>query len=215
MGALQRMLRRSQEGMEAVEGMIILTLMIFILVLFLSFGFLFYQQWIVSSVADDTAVRIAQTYAYSDADPVTGYISRAMKLSVSPFRYMGGTLAEKNSDRGTQYALWSLDQVSLAYLTSEPEVEVTTVHDSYAQSHVEVHIAATYEIPFGGALEYFGIPGKVTYHATGYAVTTDVSNYLRSVDTLSALAGTTMGNPGVELVNDILGAVEKIAKLFS
>lgn len=215
MSTLHRRFVRAESGMEAVEGMIVLTLMIFILVMFLSFGFLFYQQWVVSGVANDTATRIAQSYAYSDADPVTGYISRTMKLSVSPFRHMGSSLADKNADRGEKYALWSLDMSSLATLVTEPDIEVTTVHDSFAQSHVEVKITATYLIPFGGALEYFGMDGKVTYHGVGYAVTSDISNYMRSVDTLSKLAGTDFGLSGVGTVNDILSAVQKIAELFT
>lgn len=214
MKAVRRWVLRTQQGMEAVEGMIVMTMMIFILVLFLSLGFLFYQRWVVSSVANDTASRIAQSYAYPEADPVMGYISRAMKLSVSPFRYLGSGLENKNSEKGKQYALWSLEQVSMATLVSEPTIEVRTVNDTFAQSHVEAEITATYEIPFGGVLEYFGLSREVTYHAVGYAMTTDISHYMRSVDTLTALSSNTFGNSVLGAINSVLKAIQDIAGLF-
>lgn len=200
---------RAERGLEAVEGMFVLTAMIFVLVLLLSFGFLLYQRWVVSSVANDAANRIAQSYAYCETDPVTGFIRRTMRQTMSPFRYQTSRLEEKNTDRAENYARWCLDQVSLAQATQEPDIEARTVHDCFAQRHVEVEISATYEIPFGGALEFFGMDKVVTCHAVGYAVCTDVSNYMHSVDTLKSLSGTTFGSKVLGALNGVLAAYQK------
>ena len=111
---LKASLLRYEKGMEMIEGMIVMTIMVFVLTMFLSFGFLLYQQLAVYSVANDTASRLAQSYAYPDSDPVMGFISRTMKCSVSPFRYLTGHLSDKNAEKGETYARWSLDQISFA-----------------------------------------------------------------------------------------------------
>jgi len=73
--------------MEAIEGLLVITLMLFVLFYIWAFGFLMYQNWAVQYVATDTASRIAQTYGYSSSDPITGYISHATRVSLSPYRY--------------------------------------------------------------------------------------------------------------------------------
>ncbi len=54
---------RREDGMMMVEGMLALLATIMVLICLLGFGFLFYQQWAVCNIANDTATRIAQTYA--------------------------------------------------------------------------------------------------------------------------------------------------------
>lgn len=213
MGRLRTCLLRRERGMEIVEGMIVMTLMVFVLTMFLSFGFLLYQQLVVSSVANDTASRLAQSYAYPDSDPVMGFITRTMKCSVSPFRYLTGHLSDKNAEKGEKYARWSLEQISFANEVSPPDIEVRTLSDSFAQRHVEVEISATYEIPFGGALVYFGLPETVTYHAVGYGSCVDLSNYIHSVDTLNNLF-TLVDSKAVSAIDSIFSAIHKMAGLF-
>lgn len=57
-------LRQQENGMEAIEGLLVITLMLFVLFYIWAFGFLMYQNWAVQYVATDTASRIAQTYGY-------------------------------------------------------------------------------------------------------------------------------------------------------
>ena len=210
---LKTHLSRCGAGMEAVEGMIVMTIMVFVLTMFLSFGFLLYQQYAVSSAASDTAARLAQSYAYPDTDPVMGFISRTMKSSMSPFRYLSSHLEDKNAEKGEKYALWSLEQISFANEVAPPQIEVRTQGDSFAQRHVEVEITATYEIPFGGALVYFGMPDTVTYHATGYGACMDPSNYIHSVDTLNNLV-TLVDSKLVGAIDSILSTIQKVAELY-
>lgn len=193
--------------MATLEAMIVMIPAIFIMLFFMSYGFLFYQRWTVHHVANDVATRIAHTYANPEADPVMGFISGAGKAAMSPYRYIGKGLEGKNKQRGKEYAVWGLHISSLAYEQSEPEIEVEVVHDAFAQRHVKVKIRTVYEIPFGGALQYFGFQKVMTYEAEGYAVCTDLSDYVCSVNALYTLS------------NDafpfrVTGTLEKILKLI-
>lgn len=198
-----------------IDGMVAMLFTIMILVFLMSIGFLFYQQWIVSQVANDTATRVAQSYVYPNTDPIMGYINVEQIADVSIFRYMGDTLAEENGDKGEKVAAWALKQSSLAYPVSDPEISVDTKYDSLARRHVEVTITAEYEIPLGGALQYFGLDKTITYTATGEAVCMDLLDYVNTVDTFKALTGNTFGSKALKAVNSIVSMVDKLIDLFS
>lgn len=214
MRQIKEFLLRRERGALEVEGLIIMTMMIFLLVFLLSFGFLFYQQWVVSFTANDTATRIAQSYAYPNTDPVMGYINQSMKSSISPFRYLGSHLSEGNKDKGETYATWCLKTASLSYAEGEPRIIVQTIYDDFARRHIVVDITARYEIPFGGALEFFGFDGHVTYHATGRAVCQDLSDYVIGVQVAKSLTGETFGSKIVGTYNSVVKLIENAKEYF-
>ena len=124
---------RREDGMMMVEGMLALLATIMVLICLLGFGFLFYQQWAVCNIANDTATRIAQTYAYTDTDPVMGYINESQIRRKPLLRYYRfGQIEKRNADRGEKYARWSLKTSSLASASSAPEIQVETKHDALA-----------------------------------------------------------------------------------
>ena len=110
-------LRQQENGMEAIEGLLVITLMLFVLFYIWAFGFLMYQNWAVQYVATDTASRIAQTYGYSSSDPITGYISHAARVSLSPYRYKDDEeekIQDVNANRAEKYARYSLKKAGFA-----------------------------------------------------------------------------------------------------
>ena len=203
-------MKQHEDGMAAIEGLFILTFMLFFLMFLLSIGFLLYQQWHVTLIANDTATRIAQSYAYPNTDPVMGYVDGSMKASMSPFRYLTGRLERKNMIKGTKYADWSLDQLSFAYETGNPQIEIKTVFDDFAQRHVVVNITAEYEIPFGSVLEIFGMEKTVTYHGSGRAMVTDLSDMVYSCNTMKTLTSETLGSTIVKAVDKVGGLIHSI-----
>ena len=188
-------LRLREDGMEAIDGLLVITLMLFVLFFIWGYGFLLFQQFTVVHAANEAANKIAQTYAYSESDPITGYVSKATRTSLSPYRYIGGNLKSENQERAEKYGKWLLKTESFAQRRSAPQIETNVVYDGPAQKHVVVKISAEYYIPFGSFLELFGIKGVCTYSATGRAVCKDISHYINTVN----------------YVNDLDGVVEKAA----
>ena len=80
----QSLLRVQEDGMEAIEGLLVITLTLFVLFFIWGYGFLLFQQFVVIRAADETANKIAQTYAYAETDPITGYISKEVKVALVP-----------------------------------------------------------------------------------------------------------------------------------
>lgn len=202
-------------GMEAIEGVIIMTILMFVLVFFMSFVFLLYQQTVVTNAANDAATRIAQSYAYPKTDPVMGYINRAMKISLSPFRYWGSGLADQNAQKGQKYANWYLSIASLASENGDPIIKVETEHDGLAQRHVEVDITAKYRIPMGGILSFIGVDPEVTFHATGRAPCIDLGDYIYTINMTNALTHETFGSKALGMVNSVLGLAQHIRDILA
>ena len=212
---MRRRFIRDESGSLMLDGMIAMLITIMLLVFLMSIGFLFYQQWMVSNIANDTATRIAQSYVYPNTDPVIGYVTVDLMDNVSLFRYLGDDLERENEDKGEKYAAWSLGISSLAYPVSDPEIEVDVVSDSLARRHVEVTVRAEYEIPLGGALQYFGLDKTMTYEATGYAVCMDLLDYINTVDTIKVLSEDTISSKFLGAANSFLGMIDKLKDLFS
>lgn len=202
-----------ETGMEAIEGLLVITLTLFVLFFIWGYGFLLFQQFVVVRAADETANKIAQTYAYAEADPITGYISKEVKAAISPSRYLSGTLQEENEQRAVQYGKWLVRKGSLAQEAGMPIIQAKTVYDGVAQRHVVVNITAEYRIPFGSFLEVFGIRGTRTYHATGRAMCVDISHYIHSLDytgTLDYVVGGAAKNDVVDLVDKTIEFILKL-----
>ena len=116
-------LRLREDGMEAIEGLLVITLMLFVLFFIWGYGFLLFQQFTVVHAANEAANKIAQTYAYSESDPITGYVSKATRTSLSPYRYIGGNLKSENQERAEKYGKWLLKTESFAQRRSAPQIE--------------------------------------------------------------------------------------------
>ena len=205
---------REETGMEAIEGLLVITLMLFVLFYIWAFGFLLFQNWSVQYVANDTASRIAQTYAYPYSDPVTGFVSRAIRVQLSPYRYnSGGNIDGANAERAQKYAKYMLKQTGFTEYRGL-DVEVNTKYDSLAQRNIEVKVTATYEVPFGFAMKYFGQNPYRTFTATGRAVCTDVKHYIytvKNVNSFSSTFGSGLDSKFVSNVEKCIAYVRKFS----
>ena len=206
---------RREDGALMLNGMIAMLATILIMVFLMSLGFLFYQQWIVSNVANDTAARVAQSYAYPNTDPVIGYIDVELMDHVPLFRYMGDELEAENVEKAENYGAWALELSSLAYPVSPPEIRAEVFSDSLARRHIEVTVRAEYEMPLGGALEFFGMDGTIEYEATGYGVCMDLMDYIYTVDTVKTLSEDTISSKFLGAADSFLSMLGKLKELFT
>lgn len=205
---MKKGLKKAEDGMATIEAVILLTFTLFLLLMFLGFGFIYYQYWVVAHTANDTATRIGQNYAYCTNDLVSGYITEDMRQALSPFRYASETLETVNQGRAIDYAKMSLRKASLAIETRKPYVEVKIVRDSLARRHVEVTIDAEYRLLFSYALDYFGFDGTPEYRYTAYAQIVDLQDYIQTVGTVKDVTAIVDDELPVKNVNKIIDDVK-------
>lgn len=208
----QSFLRIQEDGMEAIEGLLVITLMLFVLLYIWAYGFLLYQNWAVQYVATDTASRIAQTYGYCYSDPITGYISHAARVSLDPYRYKDDAdenIKDVNANRAQKYARYCLKKVGFAK-EKQLNVKVKSQNDGFASNHIEVTITAQYEIPFGFAMKYFGQSPYREFTATGRAVRQDIQHYIYTNKSLDAMEDAI----GAGVASNLVKSAEKLVSII-
>ena len=134
----------------------------------------------------------------------------------------GGTIASRPTATGLTPMITSREILEFVPETAEicqidtrqiANIDSTNMNAAHWLDMVRT-IQAEYEIPFGGALEYFGLSRTVTYSGTGEAVCVDILDYVNTVDTFKALTDQTFGSKALGAVNSILGTIRKIRDLF-
>lgn len=202
------------EGMIMLEALIVYMVTIFLLFFILALFCVFYHIWNMQTIANEAAMRIAQTCKFEEADVDTGYVTLEQLTSLDRYRYLP---AKKNKmeqiakEKLQNYVDKRLDKVSFVHKMTDPEIRMEIKKDGLASRHVEVNISEEFQVPFGTALSYFGYEDTITYECTGYADYMDIIDYVNMVDyvsqerLLNELAGST-----IKLINSVLKLFKNI-----
>lgn len=179
-----RILKNNHESGEVMlEGMIIMCLTMFLLVWILGVGFIYYQRNVITTISNDAAVKIADTYCYPSSDLIIGYVEPENFTNRDLYRgIMGDSLLEKNTEKAKKYIQYRLQKTNFSNVVDSVEVELEMINDSALRKHIEVTAKCTFNTPFGVALKFFGMSDKFTYQAVGRADCTDVIDYISTVD---------------------------------
>ena len=186
-------MKKDESGEIAIESMLVLITVLFILVFLMNLGFFFYQRWNVQIVANDTASKVAEIYPLLDSSLGQGVTDYDQVMGVAKYRsssLIGVTkerYKEENQNRGEDYGKRYISLVSLSYGMGEPEVQVRVVEDAFASKHIETTVKATYTLPFSEGFRVFGFKTSYEFEGMGYAVVSDLSDYLGMVNYLANL----------------------------
>lgn len=172
-----------------------------------------YQQWNVQTIANESAMRVAQTYKYTEADPMTGFVSSDQVSEVRPYRYLWSADEAETEAREkiVDYASERLRKTTFAKSASDPVISVSEEHDALSRRHLKVSITGTYQVPFGEALSFFGLGGMTTYSVTSYAECLDLSDYLTTTSFVGEKANLSDFDSSIlEAANSVLGLIENV-----
>lgn len=118
-------------------------------------------------------------------------------------------IQDVNANRAEKYARYSLKKAGFAK-EKGLDIEVTTVKDALAASHVEVKVTAQYEIPFGFAMKYFGQSPYREFTATGRAVCLDIQHYIYTNKSLDAMEDAI----GAGVSSSVIKTAEKVISII-
>ena len=207
---------RDERGEIVIESMLVLTTVLFVLVFLLNLGFFYYQQWNVQITANETASKVAEVYPIIESklsEGVSDY-NQIMKIEkyrnlLSKDKYTG-----ENRARGKEYGRKYISLVSLSYGIGEPEIQIKTVEDAFASKHIEAKVKATYRLPFSEGFQFFGFKPTYEFEGTGFAVVSDLSDYLGTVNFLENLDSIMhFDDLGItSAINSVLGLISSIVQ---
>lgn len=176
---------KQENGEVMLEGMIVVILTIFILIWILALGFLHYQRMLLTVATNDAAAKIAFTYNNPASDIVMGYITTEDLSQRSLYRSSASdNLLETNEGRAQSYIQYMLERTNALGTIKSVDAALEYQADNFSASrgHVTVTASCTFNTPFGGALEYFGMDSLVTYSCVARAECSDIANYISTTD---------------------------------
>ncbi|MCQ2534502.1 MAG: hypothetical protein MJ172_08055 [Clostridia bacterium] len=171
----------NNRGEIMLEAMIIFPTIVIILFFIIALFSIYYQHWNYNIIAEEIAMRVAQTYKYTGADVLEGSVQLEEIANLSPYRYwfyqddFSGAAQRKANTiaKGRSNMLFGGENIS---------VKTNVVKDTMGRRHVEVTFTAKYSVPFGGMFELLGIGKFTECKVVTYADCYDATNYLNTVD---------------------------------
>lgn len=196
-----------EKGEVMLEGMIVTLITTFLLVWVLGLGFVYYQRYLVTAITNDAAAKVAATYNNPDSDLIMGYISTENISERDLYRHFTkNNLYELNKAKATAYINYVLDKTNFAGTIQSVNVEMELVNDSALRKHIEITSECTFNTPFGFALDFFGMDGTTTYSCSSRADSTDISDYITTVDFASyQLGGNGVNSDVLNMINSLIG----------
>ena len=199
-----------ETGEIMIEAIIIFPLVLFILLMLISLGFLLYQHALITEVANETAIEIAQTYKYTDMSSSSAAITDEMTAKIKRYRYWlhGNELLHRKQQLAEEYGTNRLAKSSMARAISEPSINLQIKTDNIGRKHIVVDVSCQYEILLGGILDYFGMNGKPIFHATACAEIEDIGYYMSMIRLTRYASGIGGGTKVVKTVDSVLNAIK-------
>lgn len=187
MGKPRRNKRSEENGAIMLEGMIIVVLTLFILIWILGVGFLFYQRYLVTTITNDAAKKVATTYYNPESDLIIGYIDASRLPNRNLYRAMTGSVDGKSlqdvaEDKADAYINYRLGKMNFAGTVKKVDVKLEIVQDTLLRKHVEVTSEVTFKTPFGEVFNMFRMSPQSTYQSVGRAECMDIQDYISTVD---------------------------------
>lgn len=210
-----------QSGEIMIEAMIATVFTVFVLFMILEMSFFLYQQLDMVITANDTAVRMAQTYRFVDSDYLIGFVTPEDITTVNPYRYMV-TSVERQYDAVTQekctnLARYRLSKTSLLEMQGAATISTNIVHDATGRRHLEVTVTATYKVPLLSFLKFFHMDnispdGTYTMTAKAKAECPDIIDYISTVNYANRVLNMTFKSAVADFINQILKTATSLKK---
>lgn len=208
-----------ENGAIMLEGIFIMIMTMFILIWLLALGFMYYQRYTTTVVANDAIVKIASTYNNPTSDIIMGYVTTEEVSGRNLYRNFTSTstssnLLEVNERRAGEYVKYILDKANFSGVVEDVDVQLKLKFDSSVRKHLELTVTCTYNTPFGVALDFFGMNARNTYSVTACSDCTDVLDYYSTVAFVKTLTDGTY-TKGAGIVNSILKLLNSLVKSYN
>lgn len=214
----------AQSGEIMIEAMIVTVFTVFVLFMILEMSFFLYQQLDMVITANDTAVRMAQTYRFVDSDYLIGFVTPEDITTVNPYRYLvSGVEQQYNNitqEKCTNLAKYRLSKTSLLEMQGNAVISTNVVYDAAGRRHLELTVTATYKVPLLSFLKFFSVDnisrdGTYTMTAKAKAECPDIIDYISTVNYANQVLSMTFKSTVADFINQILKTATSLKKAMT
>ncbi|MDD4095862.1 MAG: hypothetical protein PHP22_06440 [Oscillospiraceae bacterium] len=180
-------IKNDDGGEVMIESTIIIFITISVMLVMISLGFLFYQQAMIKTIANEIAEGIASSYKYS-ARSTDFHVSQISSTDVNELHKYRSTLnyGQLESDYELIASEYVKDRVALTNLglnSSDPEINLDFKPSNVARIRVEVVVSLESDFLFSGLLESLDIIDSTpTFEAGATAECIDLTSLTGTVN---------------------------------
>ena len=184
---IRRLLKeeRNQQGEVMLEASFILVSVLLLLMALFSLSFLFYQEAMMTSVANEIASDVAKNYKFADIEVGQSNITLDDTISVKMYRMSLGKRSMENAhrDRADAYVEWRIGLATLGINAEEVDVTCDIESSGIGRAYVKVTVSQKSDFFLSDVLEFLGIADEnTTFQSTAYAECVDLMAYTSMVN---------------------------------
>lgn len=176
---------QDQRGEVMLESAIVLVPVLILLMALLSISFMFYQQSVINSVANEIAADIAKNYKFTELDMGSNSVTPNDVNNTNMFRMSFGKNKAKTAhkNRAEDYILWRAPLTSLGLHPHSADVECEIKRSGIGRAYVKVTVSQETDFFLSGILDMTGVANKDTlFKSTAYAECLDFMSYTSMVN---------------------------------
>lgn len=180
-----RLFSKNEKGDVVVEASIVLSIVVIFVSFLIYLGMIFYQQTLVTVLANQTASNIAQVYSNELKEPFTGYISvNGLKNVKVTNKLKDEAFNDVIEEKAQWVAQYRLKKQKILKSADEPNVDVDIANkpNELLKAQIVVTITDTYDFPLAAI---FGHTEKMRFISTGRADCYDLLDYINAVNLLA------------------------------
>ena len=174
-----------QRGEVMLEASFILVSVILLLMALLSLSFLFYQEAMMTSVANEIAADVAKNYKFTEMEVGESDITLDDVTSVKMFRMSFGMsgLEDDHAVRSENYAEWRIGLATMGINAADIDVDCEITSSAIGRAYAKVTVSQKSDFFLSDILEFAGIADEESiFKSTAYAECVDLMGYTSMVN---------------------------------
>lgn len=209
---------KEENGMVMIEAVYVVIIAIVMIFFLLNVGFVYYNRMVVTAIADEAAVSIANNYGYTWKEPFYSYMGENAFRGIDPYRHMNETKLKKSVEaKGRWYTSYLLSDLewSKEERTDFDDVTVAYGDNEMGMKTVTVTIEKNYPVFSFAPSVFWKLERDYEVEATGVAVCYDPVYRMNTTAFVSEMekkivSGTATG----KIVNSLCSIVDSIIELM-
>lgn len=176
---------QNQNGEVMLEASFILVSVILLLMALLSLSFFFYQEAMMTSVANEIAADVAKNYKFTKVEVGKSDITIDDITSVKMFRMNFGKkgIKDDHNDRAKTYAEWRIGLATMGINAGDINVDCEITGSAIGRSYVKITVSQKTDFFLSGILDLMGITEEESnFGGTAYAECVDLMGYTSMVN---------------------------------
>lgn len=178
----------NQRGEVMLESSFILVSVIILLMALLSISFMFYQEAMMTSVANEIAADVAKNYKFTEVEvgeniSLDIYDDEDKRVKMFRMNFGKGSLERAHEDRAEDYAEWRIGAATLGLDSEDIEVDCEVTSSGIGRAYVKVTVSQKSTFFLSEILGMVGIMDEDSmFSSTVYAECVDMMGYTSMVN---------------------------------